>query len=109
MWRWAAGILAALIASNIGTAFAFRTTPDEIIQTVQSRFTDISNQQGMYVVEGRPRIESLEIGLKAFIEKSDGRWEQHNEFAHHSMQILLERIARIESDVGYLKKRAEEK
>jgi hypothetical protein len=57
---WIAGLLGAMIISNIGTALAMRTTPAEVQRVVESTFTDLSGTKGLYILEGRPRIERLE-------------------------------------------------
>ena len=59
-WKWVCGGLIALIGSNCLTAYAFKTDPKDIRELIAESFTATSNTQGMYALEGRPKIAALE-------------------------------------------------
>lgn len=64
VWKWVAGILSSIILSILGTASFVRTDTEElraiIKQEFVNSFTEISKDRGMYIIEGKPRIERLE-------------------------------------------------
>jgi len=94
LWRWTAGVLAAFIISNIATAYAFHTTPDDVRLEVERAFTDISQKRGMYVLEGRPRIAAVETRVNVLETGLGG---------------INTRLGRIEATLEFLRQKAEEK
>lgn len=60
LWRWVAVTLAAVMVSNVATALAFRVSSSDIKMAMEEHFTNLSIARGMYVIEGRPRLDRLE-------------------------------------------------
>ena len=96
-WKWIAGVLVSLVVSNVTTAFAFRTTPSQIKAVMEDSFTDVSDGRGMYAKEGRRRLETLELAIKAMVE---GQAERREAFARIEAQLK-----RLSEDVRELRKK----
>lgn len=84
-YKWIAGGLGALLLACISAAVSHHLTQmyslngedvreivkeetineDRMKGIIKESFTDISNTKGMYALEGRPRIESIEKQLEA--------------------------------------------
>lgn len=53
------------------------------------------------------RIASLYAKLDSMADHSNDRWEAYHSQSHTQMQVLIERLTRIEAAVGFLKEQAE--
>ena len=74
VWKWISGLLLSVAVTNFGTALAMRgPTLDDIDirakRVVKEGFTEISRTNGLYVIEGRPRIDNLESGHREILAK----------------------------------------
>lgn len=71
LWKWVSGILMSIMLTGVAVGWWMRCSPLEHEEAIKRHFTDISSSHGMYVIEGRPRIEALEKNMRCVVEKID--------------------------------------
>ena len=90
VWKWVAGMMAAVMTSSFATAMTFRTSDEHIKEVVSESFTEISHGRGMYALEGRKRLEALET---------------NNREIRVTLRETADRLTRVEAKIDQLLKR----